>query len=86
MRAYQLPLSIEDTTPSYIESRDRIRAEDAKASQVRGLRGCIAQFAEALRMNTYPVCGRGEVLDPEHRPHYEQQIVKWEAELELLTR
>jgi len=37
-------------------------------------------------MNTYPVCGRGEVLDPEHRPYYEQQIVKWEAELELLTR
>lgn len=82
----QLPLSLEDTTPSHLEARERGRAEDAKASHIRGLQGCIEQFAEALRLNTYPVCGRGEVLDPEHRPYYERQIVKWKAELEQLTR
>ena len=82
----QLPLSIEDTTSSCISARERYRAQDEKAERIRGLKGCIAQFAEALRLNTYPVTGRGEVLDPEHRPYFERQIAVWKADLEMLTR
>ena len=82
----QLPLTLEDTTSSYTEARDRIRAEEERADRVRGLQLCIASYMDALRSNTYPVVGRGESLAPEHRPYFERQIVVWKADLELLTR